>query len=59
MREEEPEVTLLKDLPLDSLSEDQPLLREKENQETTEPLFKTQPTIENVKKLREKGLIIY
>jgi hypothetical protein len=52
--EKEPEVILLKDLPLDSLSEDPVPL-----QETAEPLFKTQPTIENVKKLKEKGLIIY
>ena len=52
--EKGPEVILLKDLPLDSLSEDRALM-----QETAQPLFKTQPTIENVKKLKEKGLIIY
>lgn len=63
--EEKSEIMLLKDLPLDSISTDQSMPQKKEpdkskeNQDTLEPSFNTQPSIEDVKKLKEKGLVIY
>ena len=57
--EEIPEIMSLQDLPLDSIQPDEKIPRKQGPQETLEPSFNTQPSVEDVKKLQQKGLIIY
>lgn len=57
--EEIPEIMSLQDLPLDSIQPDGKTPQKQESQETWKPSFSTQPSVEDVKKLQQKGLIIY
>lgn len=55
--EEKQEIILLKDLPLDSIPPGSD--KTMEDEETLEPSAAVQPSIEDIKKLKQKGLIIY
>ncbi|MBU3911213.1 MAG: hypothetical protein KKD90_01360 [Candidatus Omnitrophica bacterium] len=57
--EEMPEIMSLQDLPLDSIQPGEKIPQKQGSQETLEPSFSTQPSVEDVKKLQQKGLIIY
>ncbi|MFH1854587.1 MAG: hypothetical protein ABH815_04670 [Candidatus Omnitrophota bacterium] len=60
-----PELMSLDDIPLDSIqpgvdaSQKQKLQETTGVEETWEPSFNTQPSVEDIKKLQKKGLVIY